>query len=309
MSPSKKRLNIGTKLQVMNGTAQRTSGGLKKRDLTRNKRGKVVSMRMRGGDINTIKTCINTIKANKTVSNENKASLFQNWVKELGTRRNTGNTGNSATAPKESVLSEEDAAKAAAKAVTFRGSNTWAPGYGPKAKEKPLNKAATAAATTVTEGGPEAEEAVAKAEVAAREAGGGGNGGAEAELTASEKRAAATTVTNPPREAGAGAGAGAGATAGAAGAAGAGGGGNGGSAGAGATAGAELTASEAVKAVGVVRGGGLKTKKKPVKKSTTKPKKKKSITKTKKKKSTTKKKSIKKSTTKPKKKKLSTRKK
>jgi len=34
---------IGNKLQVWNGTAEKTSGGLTKKDLVKNKRGKVVS--------------------------------------------------------------------------------------------------------------------------------------------------------------------------------------------------------------------------------------------------------------------------
>ena len=34
---------IGSKIEVWRGTAQRTSGGLTKNDLTKNKRGKIVS--------------------------------------------------------------------------------------------------------------------------------------------------------------------------------------------------------------------------------------------------------------------------
>lgn len=40
-----KRVSEGSRRQVWNGTADRTSGGLTKSDLTRNKRGKVVSKR------------------------------------------------------------------------------------------------------------------------------------------------------------------------------------------------------------------------------------------------------------------------
>ena len=37
---------IGTRLQVMNGLAKQTGGGLKKKDLTYNKRGKIVSKKL-----------------------------------------------------------------------------------------------------------------------------------------------------------------------------------------------------------------------------------------------------------------------
>jgi serine/threonine protein kinase len=37
---------VGTRIQVMNGTAKQTGGGLRKRDLTYNKRGKIVSKKM-----------------------------------------------------------------------------------------------------------------------------------------------------------------------------------------------------------------------------------------------------------------------
>ena len=36
-------MTIGTKLQVWNGTKEKTSGGLTKNDLVKNKRGKIVS--------------------------------------------------------------------------------------------------------------------------------------------------------------------------------------------------------------------------------------------------------------------------
>ncbi len=37
------KMKIGSKLQVWNGTARRTSGGLKKSDLLKNVRGRIVS--------------------------------------------------------------------------------------------------------------------------------------------------------------------------------------------------------------------------------------------------------------------------
>lgn len=40
-----KSIRVGSKLQVYRGTAERTSGGLTKSDLMRNKRGKIVSKR------------------------------------------------------------------------------------------------------------------------------------------------------------------------------------------------------------------------------------------------------------------------
>ena len=93
MPLSKKRLNIGTKLQVMNGTALRTSGGLKKKDLTRNKRGKVVSRRMRGGDqeINTMVKEVENIVTSG--SNENKRNLAKKLQDVLN------NTGNKSRTP------------------------------------------------------------------------------------------------------------------------------------------------------------------------------------------------------------------
>lgn len=36
-------LKVGSKIQVYNGSAERTKGGLTKNDLLRNKRGKIVS--------------------------------------------------------------------------------------------------------------------------------------------------------------------------------------------------------------------------------------------------------------------------
>lgn len=38
-------ITVGSKRQVYNGTAQHTSGGLKKSDLMKNKRGHIVSMK------------------------------------------------------------------------------------------------------------------------------------------------------------------------------------------------------------------------------------------------------------------------
>jgi hypothetical protein len=325
MPPSKKRLNIGTKLQVMNGTAQRTAGGLKKKDLTRNKRGKVVSRRMRGGAIPVIKYGTEELFQPGQIelrhAKDGSAMYFER--EKNGRTRIVGSEppeGTSvlyqlsvSTEPPEKTLDQiaketnlNEATRQRNKALIAHQSALTTP-----SRKTPV-------APTANEGGPEAavkaaEEKAAEAVKAAAEEGGGG-AGAGAGATAAEVVAMAVAVPG--------------------------------------AAGMEvqgtgkynldtgLPMAVAVPEAGnqdltivkrvvtnalknnnkgkklakviqttmnnLVVTGGLKTKKKPVKKST-KTKKKKSTTKPKKKKSTTKTK--KKSTTKPKKKKLSTRKK
>ena len=45
-SSSNFQLSVGSKAQVFHGTAEKTSGGLKKKDLKKNKWGKIVSVKM-----------------------------------------------------------------------------------------------------------------------------------------------------------------------------------------------------------------------------------------------------------------------
>ena len=40
-----KRTKVGSKREVFNGTAEKTKGGLRKKDLVKNKRGRVVSIK------------------------------------------------------------------------------------------------------------------------------------------------------------------------------------------------------------------------------------------------------------------------
>merc|ERR1712187_274193 len=73
----KKKSVVGTKLQVFRGTKLRTVGGLTKKDLTKNKRGKVVS-----------------IKQSKTSTKRAKQSGFLKWGKSLmQAKKNLGLTG------------------------------------------------------------------------------------------------------------------------------------------------------------------------------------------------------------------------
>ena len=46
MPPKKYKLRIGSRAQVMHGTAKMTGGGLKKKDLKYNKHGKIVSKKV-----------------------------------------------------------------------------------------------------------------------------------------------------------------------------------------------------------------------------------------------------------------------
>ena len=59
----KKKVKVGSMRRVFSGTADRTKGGLKKEDLCRNKRGKVVSK-----------------KANKSAAKNFKNSALSKWI-------------------------------------------------------------------------------------------------------------------------------------------------------------------------------------------------------------------------------------
>merc|ERR1712179_223880 len=86
----KKKSVVGTKLQVFRGTKLRTVGGLTKKDLTKNKRGKVVS-----------------IKQSKTSTKRAKQSGFLKWGKALmQAKKNLGLTGFH-KCPKGSALYKE----------------------------------------------------------------------------------------------------------------------------------------------------------------------------------------------------------
>lgn len=54
-----KTLTVGSRAQVMNGTAKHTSGGLKKKDLKYNKHGRIVSRKASANGKKALKHLIN----------------------------------------------------------------------------------------------------------------------------------------------------------------------------------------------------------------------------------------------------------
>ena len=86
---------VGTRIQVMNGTAKQTGGGLRKRDLIYNKRGKIVSKKMssiakkrmqKGGTVETVEVIKN--------SKNNTKIVLHRFNKLTKTNNNTNNTNN-----------------------------------------------------------------------------------------------------------------------------------------------------------------------------------------------------------------------
>jgi hypothetical protein len=80
---------IGTRLQVMNGLAKQTGGGLKKKDLKYNKRGKIVSKKLsamaiqRGGDAHDI---IEYLRSNTYITMTIDSNMSNNYILKINSK-------------------------------------------------------------------------------------------------------------------------------------------------------------------------------------------------------------------------------